>query len=129
MKGEIPLQEFLEQCTLVASSTLEFNEIPEQKNPLKEAEDKGHLMNADDRTHWKSKGLYYAILSDTALAFQQSYKDVFNITEFNELCLTVKASTKETALSNLKDLLGKLKKRKYRLNRHENDPKGLAANL
>ncbi|NDB82209.1 MAG: hypothetical protein EB127_05625 [Alphaproteobacteria bacterium] len=131
MKGEIPLQEFLEQCKLVASSQLEFKEIPEQKNPLKEAEDKGHLMNAEDRTHWKSKGLYYAILSDTALAFQQSYNDVFTLTEFNELCLTVKASTKETALSQLKDVLGKLKKRKYRLNRHVNDhdPKSLAANL
>ena len=128
MKGEITLQEFLEQCTLVASSQLEFKEIPEQKNPLKEAEDKGHLMNAEDRTHWKSKGLYYAILSDTALAFQQSYKDVFTLTEFNELCAMVKASTKETALSILKDVLGKLKKRKYRLNRHD-DPKSLAANL
>jgi hypothetical protein len=121
MKGEIPLQEFLEQCNLVASSQLEFNEIPEQKNPLKEAEDKGHLMNTEDRTHWKSKGLYYAILSDTALAFQQSYNEVFTLTEFNELCETVKTSTKETALLNLKDLLGKLKKRKYRLNRHVND--------
>lgn len=115
MKGEIPLEEFLEQCSAIASSSLEFKEIPQQKNPLKEAEDKGHLMNVEDRVHWKSKGLYYAILSDTALAFQQSYKEVFTIDEFEILCKSVKESTKEVALSLLKDLLGKLKKRKYRL--------------
>ena len=115
MKGEITLNEFLDHCSIVASSSLEFKEIPQQKNPLKEAEDKGHLMNPDDRTHWKSKGLYYAILSNTAEPFQESYKEVFTKDEFNSLSKTVKESTKETALSLLKDTLGKLKKRKYRL--------------
>ena len=118
MKGEFPLQEFLDQCNYIRvkwPNGIQFNEIPVSKNPLKEAEDKGHLMNADDRSHWKSKGLYYAILSDTALAFQQSYKEVFTNNEFETLCKSVKESTKEASLSLLKDVLGKLKKRKYRL--------------
>ena len=115
MKGEIILEKFLEQCSAIASSPLEFKEIPLQKNPLKETEDKAHLMNPEDRVHWKSKGLYYAILSDTAPAFQQSYNDVFTLDEYTTLCKSVKESTKEVALSLLKDILVKLKKRKYRL--------------
>jgi len=112
MKGEISLDEFLKQCKLVASSSLQFNEIPISKNPLKEAV---HLMNPTDRTHWKSKGLYYAILSDTASTFQESYKAVLPLTEFKELCKTIKESRKDAALSLLKDTLAKLKKRKYRI--------------
>jgi len=118
MKAEFSLQEFLDQCNLILAkwpTGIQFNKILVWKNPLKEAEDKGHLMNAEDRTHWKSKGLYYSILSDTALAFQQSYKDVFSMGEFETLSKSVKESTKEVALSLIKDLLGKLKKRKYRL--------------
>jgi len=72
-------------------------------------------MNSGDRVHWKSKGLYYAILSDTAKVFQESYKAVFTENEFNELCKIVKESTKDMALCLLKDTIGKLKKRKYRL--------------
>ena len=118
MKNEDSLQEFIEQCKLISkqwSSSSSFNIVPISKNPLKEAEEKGHLMKSEDRTHWKSKGLFYAILSDTALAFQESYKEVFSLDEFTELCKTVKESHRDTALSLLKDTLSKLKKRKYRL--------------
>lgn len=118
MKNDIPLQEFLDQCKLVSDAwpSMNFNIVPVSKNPLKEAEDKGHLMNAEDRTHWKAKGLYYAILSDTAVAFEESYKGILKKDEFSELCKRVKESTKEAALSFLKDALGKFKKRKYRKN-------------
>jgi len=124
MKGEIPLQDFLDQCNLILEkwpTSIQFNEVPVSRNPLKEAEDKGHLMNAEDRIHWKSKGLYYAILSDTTGVFQESYKDVLKDNEFQELCKTIKESTKDAALYLLKDTLGKLKKRKYRL-RHSDTP-------
>lgn len=116
MKNDIPLDDFVSQCKRISdtSSSNKYNLIPVSKNPLKIAEDKGHLMNPTDRTHWKSKGLYYAILSDTAISFQESYKDVFSLTEFNELCKVVKESTKESALLTIKTLLARLKKRKYR---------------
>ena len=116
MKGEITLNEFLDHCKVISSYNTVFTQIPVSKNPLKTAEDKGHLMNPEDRTHWKSKGLYYAILSNTAESFQESYKDVFTKDEFDSLSKSVKESTKEAALSSLKDTLGKLKKRKYRKN-------------
>jgi hypothetical protein len=118
MKNDTPLEEFLSQCKTISRTwpqTNIFNIVPLSKNPLKEAEVKGHLMNSEDRVHWKSKGLYYAILSDTANAFQESYKAIFTEDEFSELCKIIKESTKEVALSLLKDTLGKLKKRKYRL--------------
>lgn len=123
MKNEFSLQEFLEHCDLISStwpSSIQFNTIPISKNPLKEAEDKGHLMNPEDRIHWKSKGLYYAILSDTARAFQESYKDLLKENEFQGLCTTVKESTKDAALAMLKNILGKIKKRKYRLTQSTN---------
>lgn len=118
MKNDTPLEDFLEQCKVISntwSKSTAFNLVPISKNPLKDAEVKGHRMNSEDRVHWKSKGLYYAILSDTAKAFQESYKAVFTEIEFNELCKIVKESTKEVALSFIKNTLGKLKKRKYRL--------------
>ena len=120
MKNDFPLQDFITQCKLVCDkwpSSIQFNLVPVSNNPLKEAEDKGHLMNPEDRIHWKSKGLFYAILSDTANSFYDSYKDVFiNLEEFKDLCKSVKESTKEAALSLLKETIGKLKKRRYRLN-------------
>jgi hypothetical protein len=118
MKNDMPLSEFIDQCTSISHtwpSSVVFNTIPVSNNPLKDTEDKGHLMNPEDRVHWKSKGLFYAILSNTAGSFQESYKDVFTKDEFDTLCSEVKESTKEKALSILKDTLGKLKKRKYRL--------------
>jgi len=117
MKNDIPLEDFLSQCKAISSTWPQsniYNIIPVSKNPLKEAEIKGHLMNSEDRVHWKSKGLYYAILSDTANTFQESYKAVLKENEFSGLCKIIKESTKEVALSLLKDTLGKLKKRKYR---------------
>jgi hypothetical protein len=115
MKNDFSLQEFVEQCKTISDANhiiKEYNII--STNPLKDPEDKGHIMNPDDRTHWKSKGLFYAILSHTAHTFQESFKEVFSIDEFNELCKSVKESTKEAAISLLKDTLIKLKKRKYR---------------
>ena len=112
MKGEIPLQEFLDQCRLISSSNIVIKHIPELKNPLKEKR-----VDPGNRIHWKSKGLYYAILSNTAESFQESFKDVYTKDEFNTLCKLTKESSKEVALSLLKDTLGKLKKRKYRFNK------------
>jgi len=114
MKGEFTLQEFLDQCKIIAVSILIFNEVPVSKNPLKVAEDKGHLMDPKERIHWKSKGLYYGILSNTASSFQESYKEVFTNGEFDELCKLVKESSKEAALLLLKTTIAKLKKRNYR---------------
>ena len=116
MKNDFSLQELIEQCKIISNTNpiiKEYNII--STNPLKEAEAKSHLMNPDERIHWKSKGLFYAILSDTAGAFQESFKDVLSVDEFNELCKSVKESKKEVALSTLKNTLNTLKKRKYRL--------------
>jgi hypothetical protein len=116
MKNDTPIQEFIDQCILISNThptITPFNIV--SKNPLKESEEKRYLISPEDRTHWKSKGLFYAILSDTASGFQESFKDVFTAEEFNELCKSVKESTKDIALSLLKDTIGKLKKRKYRL--------------
>jgi hypothetical protein len=116
MKNDFLLQEFIEQCKTISDANpiiKDYNII--STNPLKEAEAKGQMINPDDRTHWKSRGIFYAILSDTAHAFQESFKEVFSIDEFNELCKSVKESTNEVALSILKNTLNTLKKRKYRL--------------
>jgi len=96
MKGEIPLQEFLDHCLLISSCNIVIEHISELKKLLKE-----NKINPGNRIHWKSKGLYYAILSNTAESFQQSFKDVYTQDEFNTLCKLTKESSKEDALSLL----------------------------
>jgi hypothetical protein len=88
--------------------------IPFTKNPLKEAEKKG-ITSFEDRKHWKSEGLYYAILSNNAEHFLNANKDILSDDEYRILCETVVNSEKGLALDILKKLLVKLKKRKLRI--------------
>ena len=116
MKGEFTLQEFLDQCNKIVEvcSTKEFPVIPIPEDPLKKVIDKGGLMPAEERKHWKALGLYYAILSDNANPFLESYSEVYTSEEFIELCKIIKEGTKETGVKSLQTLLQTLKKRKQR---------------
>lgn len=88
--------------------------MPIFRNPLKDAEDKGHYTNIPDRKHWKADGLYYAILSKNAGNFFESNKSVLTQKEFKELCEDIIISQKDMAIIKLKKVLMKLKKRKLR---------------
>jgi hypothetical protein len=112
MKSDIILEDFINHCKIISNNwpSGSFISIPICKNPLKKEE----RIIIENRTHWKSRGLLYAILSNSASIFQESYKDVLSIEEFEELSILVKGSSKEDALSILQTLLNKLKKRKYR---------------
>jgi len=116
MKNELSLSELLDQCKRVCDlwPRDSFEKTPLTQNPLKQAELKGHIMDVSERKHWKSEGLYYAILSNTGQPFLESNKDVYTAEEFTELCNTIIKSEKNAALSILKKLLVKLKKRKVR---------------
>jgi hypothetical protein len=116
MKGEFSLQEFLEHCTKVVDfwADKESPSLPAPEDPLKEVISKGGLMPAEERKHWKALGLYYAILSDTAESFLESYSNVYERDEFISLCETIKGGTKEIAVKLLQTLLQTLKKRKQR---------------
>jgi hypothetical protein len=122
MKNELSLEELITQCCLISSiwpNTATFKTIPSSKNPLKEAELKGHIMNPLERTHWKAQGLYYEILSDTTDHFLNIYKDIYSKKEMIELSKLIKESTKENSLKILKTLLSTLKKRRSRLTSHK----------
>jgi len=116
MKGEFTLQELLDQCTKIVEvcSSKEIPSIPMPEDPLKKVMDKGGLMKAEDRKHWKALGLYYSILSDTAAPFLEDYSNVYTSEEFTELCTAIKGFTKEFAVKALQTLLQTLKKRKHR---------------
>ena len=119
MKNELTLPELLEQSKIIAdawSNTDILKDIPVTKNPLKEAEIKGHVMKIEDRKHWKAEGLYYAILSDSAEPFLKQHSENYTKQEFQDLCALIKPSTKEIAIGILKKLIVKLKKRKVREN-------------
>ncbi len=117
MKNEMSIHELLEHSKIIAdvwSNTDILKEVPITKNPLKEAEVKGHIMKAEDRKHWKAEGLYYAILSDSAKPFLDQHCGNYTKQEFDDLCNIIKPSTKEVAIGILKKLIVKLKKRKIR---------------
>jgi len=116
MKGEFTLKEFLDQCITIVDvcSKKELPVIPMPEDPLKKVTDKGGLMSAEERKHWKALGLYYAILSDTAIPFLDSYSEVYTLQEFTELCEIIKTGTKENGVKRLQTLLQTLKKRKQR---------------
>ena len=116
MKGEFTLQEFLDKCTKIIEvcSTKEIPSIPIPEDPLKKVKDKGGLMKAEDRKHWKALGLYYAILSNTAEPFLEDHSTLYTREEFTALCESVKETSKESAIKTLQTLLQTLKKRKYR---------------
>ena len=112
MKGEFTLTELIEHSKKILEACPK--EIPAFKDPLKEVIAKGGLMQAEDRKHWKALGLYYAILSDSAQPFLDSFSEVYTQHDFNELCKTIKESTKEISITNLQKLIQTLKKRKQR---------------
>jgi hypothetical protein len=120
MKNEITLADLLDYSKRIsdACDTAAFSSIPITKNPLKEAEKKG-ITSFEDRKHWKSEGLYYAILSNNAEHFFNANKDIISDDEYKILCKTVVNSEKGLALDILKKLLVKLKKRKLRINRRQ----------
>lgn len=115
MKGEFSLQEFLEHCSKIVAiwSDKDIPLVPIE-DPLKEVIAKGGLMLAEERKHWKALGLYYAILSDTAKPFLDSYSSVYTRHEYTELCNTIKGGAKEAGVKSLQTLLQTLKKRKHR---------------
>ena len=113
MKNEMSLQDLLEQCKAISETWPSIDlDIPVSKNPLKKSE-----VNNEDRKHWKSDGIYYAILSDTAEPFLETNKDIYSREEFDDLCILIKSSTKDLAISVLKKLIVKLKQRKNRANK------------
>ena len=67
-----------------------------------------------ERKVWKALGLYYAILSDTATSFYDSYSSVYTTKEYTELCRDIKGMKKEDAIKMLQTLIQTLKKRKQR---------------
>lgn len=116
MKGEFTLQELLEHCERIVNHWKDkaMPSIPIPEDPIKKVIDKGGLMKAEDRKHWKALGLYYAILSNTAEPFLEDHSTLYTREEFTALCDTVKVATKEFAIKSIKTLLQTLKKRKYR---------------
>ena len=84
--------------------------------PLNETKEELTRPPKEERKHWKALGLYYAILSDSADLFTESYMNVYTQKEFVQLCKLVKESTKDAAVKTLQTLLQTLKKRKHRHN-------------
>ena len=119
MKGEFSLSEFLEQCKYIVNhwkdKTLQSIPIPE--DPLKKVMEKGGLMPAEERKHWKALGLYYAILSNTTDKFVDDYSNIYSKDEFTQLSDKIKIMSKEMAIKSLQTLLQTLKKRKQRANK------------
>jgi hypothetical protein len=105
MKGEIELQELVEQCTRIRQYT-----CPQETTEIVDTAEQ-----PVQRTHWKALGLYYAILSDSADSFVDMYSSVYSFAEFTELCRLIKESTKEQGVKTLQTLLQTLKKRKQRV--------------
>ena len=117
MKGELSLEGMLTQCKKVSAAwptITDFKDIPIGPNPLKKAEEKGDILQPEDRKVWKAKGLYYSILSKTASSFLEWNKDVYTVAEFNELCNTIPDCTVEKGVEILRKLLVTLKKRRVR---------------
>ena len=113
MKSELSLSTLLTQCKKISDTHANlsaFDAIPQCKNPLKQAS-----VPEEERKHWKANGLYYSILSDSAESFLETYKQVFTKEEFNPLCKEIKSYSTDAAISHLKDVLAKLRKRRFRL--------------
>jgi hypothetical protein len=102
MKGEFSLQELIDQCNIIVTKI-----IPEKEEEVEAAP-------AEERKHWKALGLYYAIISDSADSFLDTYSDMYSVDDFKEICKLVKESTKEAGIKTLRTLLQTLRKRKYR---------------
>ena len=112
MKGEFSLSELVEHSKKIVE-VCPTNIIPFE-DPLKDVIAKGGLLQPEERKHWKALGLYYAIVSDSAEPFLDSFSEVYTKEEFEKLCGTVKTSAKETAITSLQRLIQNLKKRKQR---------------
>jgi hypothetical protein len=118
MKGEFSLSEFLEHCKCIVNHWKDktLPPIPMPEDPLKKVMEKGGLMPAEERKHWKALGLYYGILSNAADNFLDDYSNVYTKDEFTELSNKIKITPKEVAIKSLQTLLQTLKKRKQRVN-------------
>ena len=116
MKNELSFTQVIEHAKLISQTwpISPFDTVPVFRNPLKDAEDKGHYTNIPDRKHWKAEGLYYAILSKNSDNFFESNKGVLTQKEFKELCEEIIICQKDMAIIKLKKVLMKLKKRKLR---------------
>ena len=104
---------------MVATSVIVFTtkvRIVMKITPLNETKEELTRPPKEERKHWKALGLYYAILSDSADLFTESYMNVYTQKEFVQLCKLVKESTKDAAVKTLQTLLQTLKKRKHRHN-------------
>ena len=102
MKGEFSLEELIDQCNIIVTKMIpEENEEPE-------------VAAAEERKHWKALGLYYAIISDSADSFLETYLEFYTIEDFKDICKLVKESTKEAGIKTLRTLLQTLRKKKYR---------------
>jgi hypothetical protein len=115
MKSELSLENLLIQCKKISDihKTIdEFTSIQTIKNPMKQS-----TIPEEERVHWKAKGLYYSILSNSASSFLETYNSIYTKEEFDILCVEIKTLSIDAAISHIKDLLAKLRKRRFRLNK------------
>lgn len=114
MKGELPYEALVEHCKRVAEKWPggpHFAEIPVPENPYKLS---SPIQGPKERKVWKALGLYYAILSDSAGSFYDTYSTVYTSREYATLCADVKGMKKDDAVGMMQTLLQTLKKRKQR---------------
>jgi hypothetical protein len=114
MKGELSYEFLVEHCKKIADKwpyQINFAEIPVPENPCKA---NTRVQPPKERKVWKALGLYYAILSDTAESFYDSYSGVYTSKEYSTLCTDVKGMNKDDSIKLLQTLIQTLKKRKQR---------------
>jgi hypothetical protein len=114
MKGELSYEVIVEHCKKIADKwpdQINFAEIPVPDNPYKL---NTRVQPPKERKSWKALGLYYAILSDTAESFYDSYSGVYTSKEYITLCTDVKGMKKGDSIKLLQTLIQTLKKRKQR---------------
>jgi hypothetical protein len=113
MKGEHTIAELMAQCSRIVNAwPAPPEDVPE--NLLKDYIANGGERH-NDRTHWKSNGLYYAILTDSAEGFYELFSDVMDLNEFDRLCEEIKGTEKGLAVERLQKLIRALKQRRIRL--------------
>jgi hypothetical protein len=107
MKNEIPLADLLQKAADVArnfhgkSVAIPKLIIPTRKHPP-----------GKERSHWKSVGLYYAILTNNTEEFEEYFEGC--LSDWEETKITIFQMGRDAALDILKTLIQRLKKRKQR---------------
>jgi len=111
IKGELSLDQLLNHCKKVVTvhTLSRFDTIQMSKNPLKKTE-----PIEEKRSHWKARGLYYSILSDSAQPFLDTYSDIYTREEFETMCKEIKGCAKSSAIHTITILLSTLRKRRFR---------------